>query len=136
MQQSNHENPEQERFGADEHKRVTAMIPRYLSDDLSDRELLAFLTHVRNCHTCYEELETAFMVDRTVHYLDNDLDDDLEGSYDLPALMEEDIKKKISDARKRGVIRRFLSVLILAAAAAVLLALLDFFGIVQITRLF
>ena len=80
------------------HKDVTAMIPRYLSDDLSDRELIAFLKHINSCRECYEELETMFMVDRTIHYLDDGQD----GSFDLTPELIRDMERKLHRVRHAG----------------------------------
>ncbi|MBR2188838.1 MAG: zf-HC2 domain-containing protein [Eubacterium sp.] len=117
------------------HKEAAEMIPRYLEDDLKEKELRRFLEHVQSCHLCYEELETAFMVDRTVRYLDDEMDDDGPGSYNLTEMMQNDIREKRAELVRKKITRRAFLVLVTLAAVVVALMLLDFFGILQITRM-
>lgn len=39
-----------------------SMVNRYIEHDLSVNELEDFLDHVENCPSCYDELETYFIV--------------------------------------------------------------------------
>ena len=39
-----------------------SMVNRYIEHDLSVDELENFLEHVENCPSCYDELETYFIV--------------------------------------------------------------------------
>ena len=38
------------------------LVNRYIEHELSVNELEEFLEHVQNCPSCYEELETYFIV--------------------------------------------------------------------------
>ena len=38
-------------------KEAEQMVMPYINDELTDRELEAFLDHVYSCRSCYEELE-------------------------------------------------------------------------------
>ena len=125
-----------EQVSQSDHKMFTGMIPHYLAGDLREKDLMLFLEHVKHCHPCYEELETAFMVDRTVRYLNDELDDDAEGSYNLPEMMQKDIADRLVQVRRRQIRRRILMAAVLAAVILAVLAGLDFFGILPITRLF
>ena len=112
------------------HKDVTAMIPRYLSDDLSDRELIAFLKHINSCRECYEDLETMFMVDRTIHYLDDGQD----GSFDLTPELIRDMERKLHRVRVNRMLVKFRVSAALSAVFLFSMAVLDFFGIFPISR--
>ncbi len=118
-----------------DHKEFLDMIPHYLADDLREKDLLLFLDHIKTCHSCYEELETAFMVDRTVRYLNDEMDDDAEGSYNLPAMMQEDIHRKTREVYARQNAARIFRIVLIITALFVLFALLDFFGIWSFTRI-
>lgn len=118
-----------------DHKEFLDMIPHYLADDLREKDLLLFLDHIKTCHSCYEELETAFMVDRTVRYLNDEMDDDAEDSYNLPVMMQEDIHRKTREVYARQNAARIFRIVLIITALFVLFALLDFFGIWSFTRI-
>ena len=48
------------------------MVSRYIKHDLPLNELEEFLDHVQNCSSCYDELETYFIVHEVTHQLDDD----------------------------------------------------------------
>lgn len=118
-----------------DHKEFLDMIPHYLADDLREKDLLLFLDHIKTCHSCYEELETAFMVDRTVRYLNDEMDDDAEDSYNLPVMMQEDIHRKTREVYARQNAARIFRIVLIITALFVLFALIDFFGIWSFTRI-
>lgn len=66
------------------------MVNRYIEHGLSPDELEAFLEHVENCPSCYEELETYFIVHAAMRQLD---EEEGETTMDLRELLEEDIRK-------------------------------------------
>lgn len=47
-----------------------SMVNRYIEHDLSVDELEDFLEHVENCPSCYDELETYFIVHAAMQQLD------------------------------------------------------------------
>ena len=65
------------------------MVPDYLAKKLDDKECAAFLSHVKSCPRCMEELETSFMIDYFLRYLDEDTD----RSFDIRRLLKENIRK-------------------------------------------
>ena len=119
-----------------DHREFLDMIPHYLADDLREKDLLLFLDHIKTCHSCYEELETAFMVDRTVRYLNDELDDDAEGSYNLPEMMQNDIRNKTREVYARQNAGRIFKVILLITLLFAAVMLLDFFGVWNVTGLF
>ncbi len=67
-----------------------SMVTRYIEHDLSVDDLEEFLEHVENCPSCYDELETYFIVHAAMQQLDEKSRD---GTFDLRELLEEDIRK-------------------------------------------
>ena len=65
------------------------MVSDYIKRTLSDEKLEEFISHIRNCPSCYEELETCFIVDEAI----NQLSDDQETTLDFKELLEEDLKR-------------------------------------------
>ena len=112
-------------------KEAQSLIPKYIANKLTAKELEQFILHVRECQECYDELETFFMIDRAVRYLD----EETEQFFNLKSLFEKDLKEKNHMLAKGKRRRRAGRVLSAAAVLLMALALLDLFGIVQISRL-
>ena len=68
---------------------AASMVNRYIEHDLSVDELENFLEHVENCPSCYDELETYFIVHAAMQQLDEESRD---SSLDLRELLEEDFR--------------------------------------------
>ena len=110
---------------------TAAMIPAFLSDELNDRDLRKFLDHVRRCRHCYEELETNYMVDRTVKYLNEDLPADT--SFDLTPLLEKELREKSEEIGHESMIRVVRSIILFLTIILIVLFLLDLTGLFRIT---
>ena len=95
------------------------MVSRYIKHDLPLNELEEFLDHVQNCSSCYDELETYFIVHEVTHQLDDDSSDSV---LDFKKLLEQDIRKSRRYIRRRKIRRA-----IAAAAFCVLIAALVIF---------
>ena len=52
-------------------------IPAFIEDRLVGSDLSAFLSHVRECPSCYEEMETSFLISEALSRLEDG------GSFDL-----------------------------------------------------
>ena len=65
------------------------MIQPYLDRNLDDREASVCSAHVRHCPVCREELETAFLVDHALTFLDKDSSD----SFDIARMVRDDLKE-------------------------------------------
>ena len=113
------------------HKEADALIPSYLNGTLPDDRLAAFLQHVCTCPVCYDELETMFMVDRTMRYLDDDQDLEL----DLAPMLESDMQRRLRALRREQTIRRVLTGFLTLSGIIFVVVILDAFGIVPFTRL-
>ncbi len=112
-------------------REITALIPAFLSDSLNERELHHFLQHVRSCQQCYKELETNYMVERTVMYLNEDLPAD--ASFDLTPLLEKELEEKTAMLRYDRRVRIMRSVIFLFTLVLIVLFLLDLTGLFRIT---
>ena len=46
-------------------KEAEKLIQPYVQGNMPEKEMEPFISHIRKCHTCHEELETYFIVNRT-----------------------------------------------------------------------
>ena len=104
-----------------------SMVNRYIEHDLSVDELEDFLEHVENCPSCYDELETYFIVHAAMQQLDEKQEDTV---LDFKELLEEDIRKSKRYIRKKKFHRA-----IAAVAVCVLIAALVVFLVFVILEL-
>ncbi len=104
-----------------------SMVNRYIEHDLSVDELENFLEHVENCPSCYDELETYFIVHAAMQQLDEKQEDTV---LDFKELLEEDIRKSRRYIRKKKFHRA-----IAAVAVCVLIAALVVFLVFVILEL-
>lgn len=104
-----------------------SMVNRYIEHDLSVDELEDFLEHVENCPSCYDELETYFIVHAAMQQLDEKQEDSV---LDFKELLEEDIRKSKRYIRKKKFHRA-----IAAVAVCVLIAALVVFLVFVILEL-
>lgn len=74
------------------------MVSSYIEHKLPVNELEEFLDHVESCSSCYDELETYFIV----HEVTQQLDDSSSNSVlDFKNLLEQDIRKSRRYIRKK-----------------------------------
>lgn len=93
------------------------MIDRYLKDTLNDRELQAFLGHIRECPSCYEELEIYY----TIHYALDYLDEGRKGGMNPSASLQRELSERNRLLRRSRVFRLFMMIVTGAALAVVIL---------------
>lgn len=106
--------------------RATKMIPSFIADELSFRELEQFMEHIDECESCKEELSIQFLVEVGLNSLEAG------NTFDL----QQELNIALEEAAKRVQVYRFFrhSVFVLACigiAAAILgaaLLLLYFLG--------
>ena len=99
-------------------KEAEQMVMPYINDELTDKELEAFLDHVYSCKSCYEELEIYY----TLYAGLAQLDGENEGQ-DMHNLLQEALYA--SDQRVRGrklfnIYYVFSQVLVMAALTAMI----------------
>lgn len=105
-------------------RQAEAMVTKYINHTLSTNELEDFLDHIEHCSSCYDELETYFIVHKAIQQLDEKEDGTV---YNFRKLLEQDIHRTRRHIRqKRGL--HFLSLLlfstVLVSAALFALVLL------------
>ncbi len=95
------------------------MVQPFLNHQLPDRQLKGFLDHIEGCSKCKDELETYFIVDYSLRYLEHEED----RTYDLQSLLEERIREEAYDLRVRRIFRILVPIglLILIGVGAVLI---------------
>lgn len=99
-----------------------SMVQKYINKTLTLEELDAFITHVKKCPDCYEELETYFTVSAAIHHLDGGMDSEFDSTMNMNHLLEMDLKQRESAVR-HGKIRKKLAFFIGFAAICVLMVL-------------
>ena len=75
------------------------MVNRYINHTLSLEDMESFLNHISTCSSCYDELETSFIVNEAMQRLTQEEEEE-EGALDFRQLLDQDI------CRSRKYIRR------------------------------
>ncbi|MBQ8307128.1 MAG: zf-HC2 domain-containing protein [Blautia sp.] len=65
------------------------LVDRYIAKTLDTQTMAEFLEHIESCPSCYQELETSFMVTAAMQHLSDEEDTDL----DFRRLLEQDLKR-------------------------------------------
>ena len=108
-------------------RQAETLVARYIKHTLSTDELEEFLDHIEHCSSCYDELETYFIVHEAMQQLDEKQEDSV---LDFKELLEEDIRKSKRYIRKKKFHRA-----IAAVAVCVLIAALVVFLVFVILEL-
>lgn len=99
-----------------------SMVNRYIDHTLRVDELEEFLDHVESCPSCYDELETYFIVHEVTQQLDSQTEDTV---LDFKKLLAQDIKKSRRYIhKKRGM--HFAAGILILLFTGVLIAFLVF----------
>lgn len=77
------------------------MVTKYINHTLSVDELDAFLDHIDHCSSCYDELETYYIVHEAIQKLDEKED---ESVFDFKKLLNQDIRKSRRFIRQKRMI--------------------------------
>ena len=67
-----------------------SMVARYMNHTLKTDEMEEFLDHIEHCPSCYDELETYFIVNKVTQQLDEQEDGSV---LDFQKLLEQDIRR-------------------------------------------
>lgn len=86
-----------------------SMVNRYINHTLKTDELEEFLEHIQSCSSCYDELETYFIVHEAMQQLDEEESNVL----DFQHLLESDLKKARKYVRRKKVIRLLMAIMVL-----------------------
>ena len=93
------------------------MIDRYLKNNLEESELQAFLDHVRECPSCYEELEIYYTIEYALGYLDNGR----KSAANPTERLKEELKEKEHMLYRHRIFGMFRTAVIGAALAALVI---------------
>ena len=102
-------------------------ITPYIENRLQPRELEAFIEHITQCPSCYDELETYYIVSRAVQYLDDEKQD----TYNIMELLKRDIRMKEQGLRRRRRMHWLVFFCLLTAAALLAGTVLCSLGILE-----
>ena len=100
-------------------KEAEKLIQPYVQGNMPEKEMEPFISHIRKCHTCHEELEAYF-------------EDDAPDSYNLTGLLERDLEKKEEEARHRRYKDTFFRVLMLILVLFLVLLALHYFEVIEL----
>lgn len=67
-----------------------SMVARYINHTLKADEMEEFLDHIEHCSSCYDELETYFIVNKVTQQLAETEEDSV---LDFQSLLEQDIRR-------------------------------------------
>ena len=112
-------------------REAQSLIREYVDGSIRDRGLKHLLEHVRGCQSCYNELETNFMVDRTIRLLD----EGSEESFDLVPLFKKDMQERERAAKTRGRMNAVHTLILLFTILLIVFLLLDLTGVFHITKM-
>lgn len=79
---------------------VEQIIQKFINDDLTGEPLANFIRHIDNCHSCYEEMETSYLLSEALSRLENGETFDLKG----------ELNTKLSNMRDCLEVHRILTV--------------------------
>lgn len=99
-------------------KEAERLVQPYIENKLSPKQLEAFISHVQKCPSCYEELETYFIIHHAIKYLEEDRHD----SYNMKEKLSVDLGKKrrqIRTNRRLKMLKGFLIILLAVLVIAV-----------------
>lgn len=91
------------------------MVNQYMNHTLSIEEMEEFLDHIQSCSSCYDELETYFIVHEAMQQLDEDEDGKL---LDFKKLLEQEIRRTRRNIHQKRVMYFVTGLLCVCAAIA------------------
>ncbi len=112
-------------------KEAESLIPQYLNDSMDRDTLLEFMTHIRECKECYDELDTYFMVEKAVQALKQEENQ----SFDLSHLLEEDLNRRWTMLFKLDTNLHFTIFYAIVMAICMIWIVLDMYGIFSLSYL-
>lgn len=106
-------------------RQAETLVARYIKHTLSTDELEEFLDHIEHCSSCYDELETYFIVHEAIQQLDEKEDGTV---LDFRELLEQDIRRSRRYIRQKRWLHFwsvifFMAVVIAAASFVVFLVM-------------
>lgn len=112
-------------------KEAQKLIPQYMDDSMDKDTLLEFMSHIRECYDCYDELNTFFMVKQAMLRLEQKGNE----SFDLQNLLNQDLNRKWQLVNRHEThihLTVFFGILVLIFLVWIIL---DMYGIVSLSYL-
>ena len=109
-------------------RQAETLVARYIKHTLSTDELEEFLDHIEHCSSCYDELETYFIVHEAIQQLDEKEDGTV---LDFRKLLKQDIRRSRRIIRQRKAIKAVTGILVIGAL--VILAAFFYIGYWELT---
>ena len=103
-------------------KEAEQYVQPYIDGTLGDRELAAYLQHVRNCPACRKNLQIYFSICYLLQYVGQDEQGDL--SYDMRKVLEEDMRRNERGLRFRAVFRTIRHLAVIVGEVIMIVALI------------
>lgn len=102
-------------------KEAENLVTAYINKSMDLHELREFLAHVKSCSSCYDELQTYYMVYFAMEHLENG---DSDRSYNMNTVLLEDLEH-----RERYVKREMAKRWILVIGGVLLVLLVPLFAL-------
>lgn len=103
-------------------KEAEQYVQPYIDGTLGDRELAAYLQHVRSCPACRKNLQIYFSICYLLQYVGQDEQGDL--SYDMRKVLEEDMRRNERGLRIRTVFRSIRHLAVMVGEVVMVIALI------------
>ncbi len=103
-------------------KQAQNSMDQYLNNNLSDNDLEAFISHVKGCASCREDLEIYYVIEMAAKYLE---EDDKE-SYDIVKYLNQDMDDKLQALYHRRKNRKVLILLFILVTIIWLAVIITF----------
>lgn len=102
---------------------VESLVNAYINRTMTVDELEEFIHHVRECSSCYDELETYYTVYFAVRHLDSDKCNE---TMNMHKMLEEDLRNRERFVRRRRF-RRYACIMGLGVLVCVAIVALSIF---------
>ena len=99
--------------------KVQSMIEPFINNELGDSDKDGFISHVRTCKACRDELEVYHVIYSVIEQLDNNTEDE---NIDYMATLEQKLTRSQSGVKRHRILRQ-LAVTVLLVAVMVVICL-------------
>lgn len=111
-----------------------SLVNAYINRTLPVEQLEDFIKHVRSCPSCYEELETYYIVHFAIRHLDDEDGENM--TFDMHKMLEQDLHNRehyVHRRKIRKVLHVFLRVIFLLLVLGLLIFAAMQLGYIQIS---
>lgn len=112
-------------------KEAESLIPQYLKDTMDKDTLMEFISHIRECRSCYNELDTFFMIDRSIETLEQED----KQNYDFSHMLDQDLNRRWQMIARNDTSRQLTVFYAIVVLICVVWIILDMYGIVSLSYL-